>query len=259
MITPRGSFACAVMNFCGSHQIVVAGGGSRHAMFGAAGNPVRSAERYDVELDEWVPLDGMPGFRAGCVGFCVGGKEREFWVMGGYGKSRLISGVLPVDEHYRDAVVMEFDGEGNQIQGRWREVGDMWENGERRRLGKIVVVDDDEVEGQKVPDIFMLDGNSIFRYSMLLNRWFKESTVPRQAQGELAFGFVSLQRELHVISLLQGVELSEIRRSRRRRRGTLLFMQIYNPRKKSWRSLVTRSPFHGPLDFKTAVMCTIHV
>ncbi|TQD78739.1 hypothetical protein C1H46_035698 [Malus baccata] len=45
---------------------------------------------------------------AECAGFFVGdGKEREFWVMGGYGESRIISGVFPMDEHYRDAVVME--------------------------------------------------------------------------------------------------------------------------------------------------------
>lgn len=98
-----------------------------------------------------------------------------------------------------------------------------------------------------------------YRYNMASNRWFKESTVPRKAQDGSQFGFVALQGELHVISLLQGVELSAIRRSRHRRRGTVLFMQIYDPRNKSWRSLVTRTPFQFPLDFRTAVMCTIRV
>lgn len=258
MLTPRGSFACAVVENGG--QIVVAGGGSRHAMFGAAGSRVGFVERYDVETDEWSPLPGLPGFRAGCVGLCV--KGREFWVMGGYGESRTISGVFPVDEYYRDAVVLELDGEDDhQIQGGWREIGDMWQNGERTQLGKIVVLDDDDddKDDEKVPQIFMLDGNEILRYNMSLNRWFKESNVPRQAQDGSAFGFAALQGELYIMSHLQGFELSEIRRSRQRKKGSVLFMQIYNPRNKSWRYLGTRTPFNGPLDLRTTVMCTIRV
>ncbi|XP_019076812.1 F-box/kelch-repeat protein OR23 isoform X2 [Vitis vinifera] len=154
MLSPRGSFACVALP--NSDQIIVAGGGSRHTMFGAAGSRMSSVERYDVEKDEWVSLDGLPRFRAGCVGFLIGnGEEKEFWVMGGYGESRTVSGVFPVDEYYRDAVVMEL-----KKGGKWRELGDMWEAGERMRLGKIVVVDD-EVGG--APAIFMLDGSEIFR------------------------------------------------------------------------------------------------
>ncbi|CAN6553979.1 unnamed protein product [Malus baccata var. baccata] len=60
--------------------------------------------------------------------------------MGGYGESRTISGVFPVDEHYRDVMVMELkNGNGGC---KWREVGDMWEAGERMRLSKNVVVED---------------------------------------------------------------------------------------------------------------------
>ena len=148
MLTPRGSFACAVIQ----GRILVAGGGSRHTMFGAAGTRIRSVERYEVGRDRWVAMDPLPGFRAGCVGF-VGGEGREFWVVGGYGASRTISGVFPVDEYYRDAVVMGVEG------GPWREVGDVWGDGERVRVGKIVVVDDDGC-----PTLFMLDGNEILRY-----------------------------------------------------------------------------------------------
>ena len=43
--------------------------------------------------------------------------------------------------------------------GAWREVGDMWGNGERVRVGKIVVVDDNGC-----PMLFMLDANEILRY-----------------------------------------------------------------------------------------------
>ena len=76
-------------------------------------------------------------------------------MMGGYGESRTVSGVFPVDDYYRDAVMMELNS-----GGKWREIGDMWEEGERRRLGKIVVVEDEDWE---VPGIFMLDGSDIFR------------------------------------------------------------------------------------------------
>lgn len=153
MLSARGSFACAAIP--NSDQILVAGGGSRHTMFGAAGSRMSSVEMYDVGKDEWIALDGLPRLRAGCVGFFVrNGEEREFWVMGGYGESRTVLGVFPVDEYYRDAVVMELKN------GRkWRELGDMWEEGERRQLGKIVVVNEDP----GVPGIFMLDGINIFR------------------------------------------------------------------------------------------------
>ncbi|MFS8014690.1 putative F-box domain, kelch-type beta propeller, F-box-like domain superfamily [Helianthus anomalus] len=69
MLSPRGSFACAA----GRDRIVVAGGGSRHTMFGAAGSRLSSVEMFDVERNEWVGLEGLPRFRAGCVGFMVGG------------------------------------------------------------------------------------------------------------------------------------------------------------------------------------------
>lgn len=159
MLSPRGSFACAALPNSG--QILVAGGGSRHSLFAAAGSRMNSVERYDIVKDEWVALDGLPSFRAGCVGFFVknGEEEREFWVMGGYGEARTISGVFPVDEYYRDAVVMELkNGNGG---GNWREVGDMWDDGERTRLGKIVVIEDDEDRGR--PGVYMLDGNDILR------------------------------------------------------------------------------------------------
>lgn len=137
---------------------MVAGGGSRHCVFGAAGSRISSVERYDVERDQWVELDRLPGLRAGCVGFVV--EERmEFWVMGGYGEERTIGGVLPVDEYCRDAVVMELKSGGDG--GKWMEVGDMWGERERVRVGKIVVVEDEEGPGR--PGVFMLKGHHILR------------------------------------------------------------------------------------------------
>ncbi|KAM1174207.1 hypothetical protein ACFX19_027370 [Malus domestica] len=80
-----------------------------------------SVEQYDIGRNEWVAMDGLPSFRAGCAGFFVGDdEEREFWVIGGYGESRTILGVFPMDEHYRDVVVMELkNGNGGCM---WREV-----------------------------------------------------------------------------------------------------------------------------------------
>lgn len=252
MLAPRGSFACAATLDPKSAQILVAGGGSRHALFAAAGSRISSAERYDIEKDEWVSVDGLPSFRAGCVGFFVrDGDESEFWVMGGYGESRTISGVFPVDEYYRGAVAMELES------GKWREIGDMWDAGERMRLGKIVVVEDEDC-GR--PGVFMLDGNDILGYDMASNRWWEESRVPREAPLHSSFGFVALDGELHVITLKKAVESADSRRSRQHNKKTgILYIQIYNPKRKTWRFLITKSPFHKPLNFNTAVMCSIRL
>lgn len=159
MISPRGSFACAAVP--GLNQIIVAGGGSRHSLFAAGGSRISSVERYDVARNKWVEMDGLPRFRAGCVGF-MEEESGEFWVMGGYGESRTVSGVFPVDEYYRNAVVLELkkDDDGSDGWGNWREVGDMWGEGERSRLGKIVVMEDED-HGR--PEVFMLDNNDILR------------------------------------------------------------------------------------------------
>lgn len=251
MLSPRGSFACVAVPDSG--QIIVAGGGSRHAWFGAAGSRISSVERYDVGKGEWVAIEGLPRYRAGCVGFLSGdGEEREFWVMGGYGESRTISGIFPVDEYYKDAVVMDLKKSGC---GKWREVGDMWSDAGRGRLGKIVVVEGDEGR----PAVFMLDENEIFRYDMASNSWQRESIVPRKAPRNSSCGFAVLDGELHVMTFLRGDDLVKTRRSRQQKRGGTLFIQIYHPKKKTWRSLVTRPPFYHLLDFKTAIMCTIRL
>ncbi|KAI4349419.1 hypothetical protein L6164_010010 [Bauhinia variegata] len=253
MLSPRGSFACVALP--DSNQILVAGGGSRHTMFAAAGSRIGSVERYDIGKDEWVAMNGLPRFRAGCVGFFVGnGTEDsgEFWVMGGYGASRTISGVFPVDEYYRDAVVMEL--KNGSEEGTWREVGDMWREGERMRQGKIVVV---EEENQRCPGVFMLNGNKILRYDMSSNRWKFESRVPRKAPYNSSFGFVALDRELYVITHLSVADSTETRRSRHHKRAGTLYVQIYHPEKKIWRSLVTKSPFSYPIDINTAVFTSI--
>ncbi|KAI5065842.1 hypothetical protein GOP47_0018466 [Adiantum capillus-veneris] len=146
MRIPRGSFACGVSN----EFIIVAGGGSRHIIFPSEGDRVSTVEKYDIKNNEWHLVEGLRSIRAGCVGFLY---RDEFWVMGGYGGSRTIAGVLPADEHYRDGEIL------NLKTGTWRYLQPMWKEGERRQLGMVAVIDTGESTG-----IFMLEGYTIFRY-----------------------------------------------------------------------------------------------
>ncbi|CAE6139130.1 unnamed protein product [Arabidopsis arenosa] len=256
MVSPRGSFACAAMPGS-SDRIIVAGGGSRHTLFGAAGSRMSSVEIYDVEKDEWREMVELPRFRAGCVGFLVGDEkenekkeEREFWVMGGYGGSRTVSGILPVDEYYKDAAVMDLRVDGGE---KWRIVGDMWGEEVRPKLGKIVAVDCGK------PVFFMLDKDLILRYEVGLNRWRKESSVPKKAHYDKPVGFVALNGELHVMILLDGYNLMDTRHTRQQRKAGSLMIHMYDPKKKTWRSVVSKPPFNHQLDFRTTVMCTIRL
>lgn len=100
---------------------------------------------------------------------------------------------------------------------------------------------------------------SFVRYDMSSNRWWKETTVPRKASDEVAIGFVALDGELHILGLQSGFDSTESRRPRQNKRSSTLLVQIYDPRKNTWRSLHTKPPFSHPLDLKTAVMCTIQL
>lgn len=113
MLRPRGAFAAV----CMGGRIYVAGGGSRHAQFKAGGRPMRAAEVYDPADDTWRPLPALSKVRAGSCGAVVGGK---FLVMGGYGSSHTVDGVLPIDEIYSNGEV--FDA----TAGAWRELPDLW-------------------------------------------------------------------------------------------------------------------------------------
>ncbi|ESQ37984.1 hypothetical protein EUTSA_v10028657mg [Eutrema salsugineum] len=258
MLSPRGSFACAAMPGSSSDRIIVAGGGSRHTLFGAAGSRMSSVEIYDVEKDEWREMDELPRFRAGCVGFIVANEKdkekeeesRDFWVIGGYGGSRTVSGILPVDEYYKDAAVMELRRNGGE---KWRLVGDMWGEQERPKLGKIVAVDCGK------PTFFMLDKDWILRYEVSLNRWVKESSLPKKARYDKPVGFVAMNGELHVMILLDGYNLMDTRHTRQHSNAGSLMIHVYDPRKKTWRSIVSKPPFNHQLDFRTTVMCTIRL
>ena len=154
MMCPRGSFAWGATG----DRIFVAGGGSRHTMFPSDGSRVSVVESFDVGVGEWRGEIGMPGERAGCAGWVLRGREEEdedeFWVVGGYGGYRTVGGVFRADIYCRDGVVM------GMRSGKWREIGDMWEEGERRKLGQVAVV---EGENGGALGVFMLDQNEIFR------------------------------------------------------------------------------------------------
>lgn len=156
MQVPRGSFACAHASSGGG--VLVAGGGSRHPMFPSNGSRTGSTEWYDATGRSWHVAASMPRDRAGCVGFVAPGAgycgEDEFWVMGGYDGYTTLGGVVPNDVYCRDAVALGL------WSGKWRVIGDMWEEGERRRLGPITVLSADD---GKITEVFMLDGNDVLR------------------------------------------------------------------------------------------------
>ncbi|KAI3887262.1 hypothetical protein MKX03_023472 [Papaver bracteatum] len=225
IISPRGSFACIGSPKCG--EILVAGGGSRHAMFGAAGSWMNSVECYNVEKDEWIALDGLPRCRAGCVDFLAGnGEEMEKkWSFGLWVNTvnlELVSGIFPVDECYRDGVIFELKN-----GGKWREIGDMWGEGERRKFRNVAVLDGGE---NRICQWFLCLMGMTFsvscRYDSSSNKWVKESSVPRKSRIN-----PSLQRH--------------------QKKCATLFIQTYSSKRRAWRSLTTKT------DFKTAVMCIV--
>lgn len=99
----------------------------------------------------------------------------------------------------------------------------------------------------------------VHRYDMGLNRWLKETTIPEIRPCKKPLGFIVLDGELYVMTLLKGSDLNETRRSQQHKRAGSLFIQIYHPRKKTWRYLFTKPPFPQPLDFGTAIMCTVRL
>ncbi|KAF9596810.1 hypothetical protein IFM89_013596 [Coptis chinensis] len=50
-----------------------------------------------------------------------------------------VLGFFQRDEYYRDGVVLEL-----KSGGKWREIENMWEEGERRRLSNVVVLDGED-------------------------------------------------------------------------------------------------------------------
>lgn len=238
----RGSFACGVRS---DNTVVVAGGGSRHAQFSAGGNILSSVERYDVGKDRWFKEDDLPSVRAGCVGFVF---RDEFWVMGGYGVPKTVGGVFPIDEYYRDGEILCTDS------GKWRELQPMWEEGERRHLGRVAVM---QGKNGELIGIFMLEGIKIYRYDIASNRWQREASLPRKVLAEEVCGIVALYQELYVIP---GSSLTDLEFGRRPKpKRASLVLQVYNPKKRTWRQVLTKPPIRNQLSFPWAAMCSIRL
>lgn len=250
MHVPRGSFACAPAPGGG---VIVAGGGSRHPTLPSNGSRTSSTELYDAATSAWLIAAPMLRERAGCVGFMVHGagegREDEFWVMGGYDGYTTVGGVVPNDVYCRDAVAL------GMWSRKWREIGEMWVEGERRRLGPVAAI---SAEDGKVTDLFMLDGHDVFRYDFGSNRWLKEASLRRKIPYAEFCGFVSLNGELHVLkSAKVPAEISYPRRQLKTRLA--LEFQVYNPVARKWRVFTTYPPVGVPFDFRTATLCTVEL
>lgn len=92
---------------------------------------------------------------------------------------------------------------------------------------------------------------------MLSNRWLSESHVPRKTPHNSSSGFVVLDGELYVLTYSSVVGMTETRRSRHHKRSGTLCIQIYHPKKKMWRFLVTKLPFSYPINVNTVVLSSI--
>ncbi|KAJ4753475.1 Kelch repeat containing F-box protein family-like [Rhynchospora pubera] len=246
MNSPRGSFACAIT---GNDEIVVAGGGSRHSVFPSHGSRISSVERYDVTSGKWTNLERLPSYRAGCAGFIrIGAQEDEFWVMGGYGDYTTLSGVVPADVYYKDAVVLGLKS------GMWKEVGDMWLEGERVRMGPLAVA---EGSDGKADAVFMLDNNEVFRYDFACNAWLKETSLKKKIADNESCGFAAMNGDLFVLTSVLKSDGSDFRRPYKRR--PTLEVQVYSTYKKKWKLFIAHPPMYQPIDFKSTILCTIQI
>lgn len=97
------------------------------------------------------------------------------------------------------------------------------------------------------------------RYGKTSNRWAKETCVPKKVPDDASVGFVALDEELYLLTLLNASEPTDGRRARQHTRSSTLLIQIYHPRKSRWRSVIVKPPFHQSLDFRTTVMCPIRL
>lgn len=85
--------------------------------------------------------------------------------------------------------------------------------------------------------------------------------MPREAPIHSVFGFTVSDGELVVITnhkkAIEPVTDIMWRPRQQIKKPEKLYIQMYNPRNKTWRSLIMKSPFNTPVDFNTAVMCNV--
>uniref|UniRef100_A0A0A9GXU0 F-box associated domain-containing protein n=1 Tax=Arundo donax TaxID=35708 RepID=A0A0A9GXU0_ARUDO len=131
----------------------------------------------------------------------------------------------------------------------------MWAEGERRRLGPVAPLSGDD---GMVTEVFMLDGNDVFRYDFASNRWLKEATTRRKIPNTESCGFVSMNGELYVLTSAK-VPAEAPGPWRLLKKRLALEFQVYNPGTKKWRVLTTHPPVDAPIDFRTAALCTVEL
>lgn len=86
----------------------------------------------------------------------------------------------------------------------------------------------------------------------------KESSPRRKVPADEPCGFVAMNGELYVLTnATQITDGSDPRRLPKKR--PTLEIQAYDPAKRKWRFLISNTPFQQPIDFKTAVACTIRL
>jgi hypothetical protein len=95
------------------------------------------------------------------------------------------------------------------------------------------------------------------RYDITSNRWQTESCLPRKVLAEEVCGIVALYQELYVIP---GSSLTDLEFGRRPRpKRASLVLQVYNPKKRTWRQVLTKPPIRNHLSFPWAAMCSIRL
>ncbi|KAH7670800.1 F-box domain-containing protein, partial [Dioscorea alata] len=123
MTTARSFFAAAAMG----RRVFVAGGHDSQK------NALRTAEAYDVQMDDWVELPAMEEERDECQGAVVGGK---FWAVSGYrteGQGRFD----PTAECYDPATEGWIKAEGIWEEGGGAPSAAFFAAAEGERLGYV--------------------------------------------------------------------------------------------------------------------------
>lgn len=205
----RGSFACGLI---GPKKVMVSGGSSRHAQFSGGGDRLDSAEIYDLGTNTWEKVASMNRVRANCVGFVVGeNSEVNFLVIGGYGESRTIDGIVTIDVYYRDVESFSLS------TGKWTNLGNMWHHLENWRLGLGVVA---YLENK----LYTLRGSILLYYDSGSNTWRQETNLGRAENMPTFFG---LEGELYIVSMETFQSF----------RPYPTPVQTYNPSTKCWKRL----------------------
>eukprot|EP00249_Psilotum_nudum_P002510 c15586_g1_i1 orf=156-1247(+) len=142
MLGVRSFFACGVMD----KFVVVAGGHDDNK------NALKTAEIYNLQLDEWQPLPNMSQERDECKGAVVDGK---WYVISGYATDSQ-------GQFVRSADVLDLHSNSN-----WRVVEDMWPVATCPAL--IVSLNS---------QLFSIQRHELLRYNFKENSWNAIDSIP---------------------------------------------------------------------------------